>query len=438
MLRPLACVIAALAALVGAAAVAFNVLALGRGEESSLDGLATVAFLAAILVPAAVGLFVALRQPEQPDRLDPAARPAVGGDRDGGQRARRPDAARRPRLDDRRLGRAGRLPVAGAVPVAARARLPVPRRAAAVAPLAPVRRVRLRGVRRAARHAPVRPRHRDPPRRRGQPAAVHVAAVARAGVLGLLGRPPRVDVRRRVRPVRPLPQRRPPAAAAGAVAGLRRAARADLARGRLAADGGHRAREPGRLPRHPHHPDLARRRGLDRGHAARAVLDRPPAQPHARLRRPDGAAGRDLRARLARRRPGGRRVGGDGGDRDAGRRAGLPPAARPRPAPRRPPVRAGAVRRGAAAARLPRRGPRRPCRARGRGGGRGARARRPARRGRLPPARDRRLRGPARPPARGAARRRPRARGHRPRRPRARDAAARPGARAAARPAARA
>ena len=40
--------------------------AFGRGEQSSLGGLVAVPFLAAILAPAAVGLFVALRRPEQP------------------------------------------------------------------------------------------------------------------------------------------------------------------------------------------------------------------------------------------------------------------------------------------------------------------------------------------------------------------------------------
>ena len=51
----------------------------------------------------------------------------------------------------------------------------------------------------------------------------------------------------------------------------------------------------------------------------------------------------------------------------------------------------------------------------GRRRGARARARRPLRRGRLPPARDRRLRRPRRPPARRAARRRPRAHADRPR-----------------------
>jgi hypothetical protein len=59
-LRPLACVIAALAALAAVAAVVFNLIA---ADRSSLGVPAVVPFLAAILAPAAVGLFVALRQP---------------------------------------------------------------------------------------------------------------------------------------------------------------------------------------------------------------------------------------------------------------------------------------------------------------------------------------------------------------------------------------
>jgi signal transduction histidine kinase len=59
-LRPLACVIAALAALAAVAAVVFNLIA---ADRSSLGVPGVVPFLAAIIAPTAVGLFVALRQP---------------------------------------------------------------------------------------------------------------------------------------------------------------------------------------------------------------------------------------------------------------------------------------------------------------------------------------------------------------------------------------
>jgi hypothetical protein len=63
-LRPLACLTAALAAVAAVAAVALNLIAAQRDAEHSLTALAAAPFLAAILAPASVGLFVALRQPE--------------------------------------------------------------------------------------------------------------------------------------------------------------------------------------------------------------------------------------------------------------------------------------------------------------------------------------------------------------------------------------
>jgi hypothetical protein len=63
-LRPIACVIAAAAAAAAVAAVVLNLVADGRGAEASVSAWGAAPFLIAIVAPASVGLFVALRQPQ--------------------------------------------------------------------------------------------------------------------------------------------------------------------------------------------------------------------------------------------------------------------------------------------------------------------------------------------------------------------------------------
>ena len=92
---------------------------------------------------------------------------------------------------------------------------------------------------------------------------------------------------------------------------------------RLLAD--QRRRPPGARPA----ARLAGRRRRGGRDAARPLLDRPPVQPHARLRAADRAARRHVRrGRAARRAPDGR-LGARRRRRHAGRRARLPAAARP-------------------------------------------------------------------------------------------------------------
>jgi signal transduction histidine kinase len=63
MSKALACLTAAAAAAAGTAAVVLNLVAAGRGAHHSLDAWTAAPFLLGIVAPAAVGLFVALRQP---------------------------------------------------------------------------------------------------------------------------------------------------------------------------------------------------------------------------------------------------------------------------------------------------------------------------------------------------------------------------------------
>jgi hypothetical protein len=63
MSKALACLTAAAAAAAGTAAVVLNLVAAGRGAHHSLDAWTAAPFLLGIVTPAAVGLFVALRQP---------------------------------------------------------------------------------------------------------------------------------------------------------------------------------------------------------------------------------------------------------------------------------------------------------------------------------------------------------------------------------------
>src|SRR4051812_24523453 len=62
-LRPLACVIAAIAVAAAAAAVVLALVAEGRGAHHSLGAWSAAPFLLAVAAPASVGLFLALRQP---------------------------------------------------------------------------------------------------------------------------------------------------------------------------------------------------------------------------------------------------------------------------------------------------------------------------------------------------------------------------------------
>ena len=211
MSRVLACLIAVAALAAAMAAVVINAVAASRGAHHSLDAVGSVLFVLAVAAPAAVGLFVALRRPGNRVAVDPARRRAVGGCRDGRRRRREPGAVRGPRLDGRGLGRARGVPVAGAVPVAAGARVRVPGRAAAsprwrpAAALAASPRaagcVVLLAVAAGARD---RVRRRSPTRCRSPwPRALEPR------VLGLLGRPARRRCRRRcARAARPLPRRR--------------------------------------------------------------------------------------------------------------------------------------------------------------------------------------------------------------------------------------
>ena len=289
--------------------------------------------------------------------------------------------------------------VAGAVRVAAGARVLVPE---LPAPVTAVEAGRLAGGRIIGRRDGAAGRGAGA-RGSARPRAEPVSGDARRGavpaaVLGLLARPRAVAVRRRGTVARALPQRQPRGATADPVAGLRRAADAVVAGRRLAlVASGHAAQRGRGRGRDRVLPGLAGGGGRRRGHASRAVLDRPAVQPDARLRGAHRAARRHLRRRRARERPARRRLGAVGLAGDARGGAGLPPAARPDPGPRRPPLRPRALRRGAARPRFPRR------RARGAGGARGhrrgarRRTRRPGGRGRVPPARDRRLRRPWRP-----------------------------------------
>ena len=178
-------------------------------------------------------------------------------------------------------------------------------------------------------------------------------------VLGLLGRRAGLAVRRRARAARPLPGGRAGPAAPGPVAGLRRAAAAAVARR-------HVARRP--VLSIDHAPDLA---VLMLVHAWLAVAVAVAVTRHG-LYAIDRLFNRTLVyalltallagtyalvALLAGLLAGGSAFAGVG--RHARRRARVPPAARPPAGRRRPPLRPRPLRGRAAAARLPRRRPRR-------------------------------------------------------------------------------
>ena len=233
------------------------------------------------------------------------------------------------------LGPRGRS-VARAVPVAARAGFVFPDGRLPSSRWRPVAAARVRRLRRAVFAAALRP---ESDRATGASRArCRYAAATWRPSSGSAGRAAGVAVRRSGRAAGPATARRRAAAPAGPVAGLRRAAGAALAGRRLAA----RA-VIGSIEDVDSSADdaagLAGGRRGGRGDAPRAVRDRPARQPHAGLRRADGAAGRDLRARRAAHRAGRRRLGADGVAGDDRRRAGLPAVARPHPAPRRPPLR---------------------------------------------------------------------------------------------------
>ena len=181
------------------AAVGFVVLAfvgLSRGALEGREAAVAPLFLVGVLAPTLVGLFLALRQPGEPRRVDPVARRAVGRGRAGGERARGAGAPRGPRLVARAVGGDRRRTVAGAVHLAARAGVRVPGRRAALAALAAGGAGGVRDLR-ADRGAadPVRGA-REPVRAGAESAAGAARRVGRADLLGVLVRVVGLAVRR--------------------------------------------------------------------------------------------------------------------------------------------------------------------------------------------------------------------------------------------------
>ena len=204
--------LATLAALVLAAAVI--AVAAGRGVADAPERVGAAALVLGVGAPACVGLLLLLRRPGTrvawillAGALSVAtvmAALGVGGlalDDD-------PDSA------PGAWALVSRQRVGGAVPVAARARLRLPRRPAAVAALAARRRARPRVRRGGAAAAAAAADARGPDGEVDNPIGIGAGLdVADAGVLGLLVRAAALAVRRRAGAARALPRRQPRRAA---------------------------------------------------------------------------------------------------------------------------------------------------------------------------------------------------------------------------------